>query len=171
MFGKKVGTGETVIAFEPESNTRRNLEENITLNRLGNVQVMNTALGSSNSSQSMFVDTRSGSGKHSLISIDGYKKIEVDVRTGDELSQTLPGGTPAVVKIDVEGFEIEVLKGMMQILASGHCRLIMCEVHTKVLRENGHDPESVERMLRNAGFNSFEKTPRGTEIHLLAIKE
>ncbi len=170
MFGKKVGVDGTVIAFEPESSTRQTLEENIDLNRLSNIEVLPVALGSTDSTQSMFVDTRPGSGKHSLIPVDGYKRIEVEVRTGDSLGETQVGGLPSVVKIDVEGFELEVLEGMEKTLSSDRCRLVMCEVHTRVLRENGHDPDSVQRMLEAAGFNSFAETPRGTEVHLMAMK-
>lgn len=171
MFGKRVGVSGKVIAFEPESGTRRTLEENIELNRLGNVEVLSVALGSTDSVHDMFIDTRPGSGKHSLVPVDGYKQIEVNVRTGDDLDESRDDASPTVVKIDVEGFELEVLKGMKNVLASDNCRLVMCEVHTRVLSENGHDSALVEQMLREAGFNGFEQTPRGTEIHLLATKQ
>lgn len=170
MFGKKVGAEGKVVAFEPESQTRKTLEENIALNHLGNVEVLTVALGSADAVQKMFVDTRPGSGKHSLLSVDDYQQVDIEVRTGDGLSATRPGSPPSVVKIDVEGFEIEVLKGMEKTLAETRCRVVMCEVHTNVLQENGNDPEMVEQVLRAAGFNSFERTTRGNELHLLALK-
>ncbi len=171
MFARKVGDTGAVIAFEPEDGTRRTLEDNVTLNRLSNVQILRAALGSTTGKQTLYVDNRAGSGKHSLVPVDGYEKTEIDVQTGDDLAMSRPEVAPSVLKIDVEGFELEVLKGLEQTLSRDRCRLVMCEVHSKVLRENGHDPQSVRRMLQDAGFSSFDETVRGDELHLLATRD
>ncbi|NEQ84963.1 MAG: FkbM family methyltransferase [Moorea sp. SIO2I5] len=43
------------------------------------------------------------------------------------------GYYPNILKIDVEGFEIEVLKGMQTVLASSTLRAVFIEVHFKLL--------------------------------------
>ncbi len=170
IFAKKVGSEGNVVAFEPEPGTRSTLEHNIALNRLANVQVLSFALGGTDSQQTLFVDSRPGSGKHSLVATDGYHETAIEVCTGDSLTESLSGGIPNVVKIDVEGYELQVLKGMVNTLADQRCRVVFCEVHTAALEANGDDPNAVEEMLRSGGFTQFERSQRGDQVHLIALK-
>jgi hypothetical protein len=61
---------------------------------------------------------------------------------------------PNVVKIDVEGFELEVLSGMKQILANRALKAVGIEVHFKLLQERGltRAPRQMESLLQEAGF-------------------
>lgn len=54
---------------------------------------------------------------------------------------------PSVVKIDVEGKELDVIKGMNDTILS-HCRLLICEVHP----HRGVDPDDVYETLQGIGF-------------------
>ncbi len=171
FLGKKVGNSGKVIAFEPEDKTSVRLQENIDLNHLTNITVAREALGDSESMHTLSVDSRPGSGKHSLLEIPGYQTTTVQVRRGDTLVAEHPDALPSVVKIDVEGFEVEVLKGMEKTLANPRCRLVLCEVHNEFLRRRNLDPASVREMLTEAGFVEFEEFARGPEVHLLARKK
>jgi hypothetical protein len=77
--------------------------------------------------------------------------MDIDVVALDDLG--IP--PPSVVKIDVEGFEIEVLKGMRRMLAE-HRPIVICELHdthvefAAFMREAGYrlvnleSPEPIE---------------------------
>ena len=80
--------------------------------------------------------------------------IEVEITTGDNIFQEL-GYTPNVIKIDVEGAEIEVLRGMQKVLTSSDLRAIFIEVHSQILEQNGyHDAiKIITQILNNNGFN------------------
>ena len=57
---------------------------------------------------------------------------------------------PTVVKIDVEGKELDVIQGMCESL-SAHCRLLLCEVHRN---SQGVDPSEVYDTLEKLGFST-----------------
>ena len=54
-----------------------------------------------------------------------------------------------LVKIDVEGYEIEVLLGMEKILEN--TKMIMIEIHRSNMYLN-YDPKKIEKFLKNKGF-------------------
>jgi FkbM family methyltransferase len=76
---------------------------------------------------------------------------QVEVRRGDEYLQKFP---PNVIKIDVEGFELEVLRGLPQVLASPGLRSVMIEVHFGILSDRGltDAPADLTALLRRAGL-------------------
>lgn len=79
----------------------------------------------------------------------------VGVRTvrGDTLvAQGVPA--PDVIKIDVEGFEGEVLDGMPLLLQDRKLRAVCLEVHFAQLHERGmgDEPARIVNVLRAAGF-------------------
>jgi hypothetical protein len=61
---------------------------------------------------------------------------------------------PTVVKIDVEGYECEVLAGLSRHLSDPKVRLIGVEVHFGILRERrlGDGPRQIENLLSRSGF-------------------
>jgi hypothetical protein len=62
--------------------------------------------------------------------------------------------TPNLLKIDVEGFEEEVLKGMELLLAAPQVRAIFLEVHFEILESRGRSeaPLRIEKLLRSNGL-------------------
>ena len=162
-FAKAVGETGRVASFEPEPVTAERLERNVELNGLGNVTLMRCALGERESTELLYVDSRSGSGQHSLSPQDGRPAEEVRVLQCDEPA-------PTMVKIDVEGAELGVIAGLKETLADERCRLLFCEVHNAILERAGQNPKEVDRMLQEAGFTEIERSARGTEDHLIARK-
>jgi FkbM family methyltransferase len=63
---------------------------------------------------------------------------------------------PNVIKIDVEGFEGEVLQGMDALLSRRELRAVFVEVHFALLSERGKEMEPVQivERLRNHGFST-----------------
>ena len=74
---------------------------------------------------------------------------EVDVLVGDDV---LPGQLdgPLLVKLDVQGTELDVLSGMPKLLAAADAVLV--EVSFKPLYEGQSDPSAVVARLLDAGF-------------------
>jgi hypothetical protein len=76
---------------------------------------------------------------------------------------------PAAVKIDVEGEELSVLRGLRRTLSESACRMVCCEVHPSLLGA-GVGPPDVLDLLRSFGFGRIDTLPRGPEQHLVAYK-
>ena len=108
FFAKCVGASGKVIGFEALPSNARNAEKNIQLNSITNYELRNEAVGSHNGVVE-FIDYPNGSvGK-----MDGRKTVTVPVVKLDDIFIT---EKPTFLKIDVEGYEIEVLKGASEIL-------------------------------------------------------
>jgi FkbM family methyltransferase len=108
FFAHCVGQQGKVIGFEALPANSQNAEENIKLNSITNYQIRNEAVGSYNGLVE-FIDYPNGS----VGRAEGMKTIVVPVVKLDDIFNT---EKPTFIKIDVEGYEIEVLKGATEIL-------------------------------------------------------
>ncbi|MBW2675086.1 MAG: FkbM family methyltransferase [Deltaproteobacteria bacterium] len=92
-----------VHAFEPNPSVRRILSRNLELNGCENVKVWPVALGVGRGALELHIDKLSSS----LLPRRGAESsVAVEVVSMDELFIT-----PNIIKIDVEGYELEVLRG------------------------------------------------------------
>ena len=82
----------------------------------------------------------------------------------------MPKFPPNVIKIDVEGFELEVLKGMRDILISAQLKYLFMEMHFSILADrHGHAdaPKAITDQLRRASMHVNWLDPS----HLVASRE
>jgi FkbM family methyltransferase len=75
-----------------------------------------------------------------------------------------------VIKIDTEGFELEVLRGGQELLARSDPSLLI-ELHAEELRAQGASPADVYALLRAGGFTVFDLRPEGTELVVEPLRE
>jgi FkbM family methyltransferase len=141
-----------VIAVEPVPDAVALLKENIALNGYTNVDVFQTAIGDRNGTARMYVGkwlNRSqleevGSISNDLIS----RAIETPMATLDEFLADKP--PPDIIRMDVEGYEYNILKGMERTLGKGLPLRIFVEFHFRFMgREKS---EHLLRMLKTYGF-------------------
>jgi len=171
LMAKKAGVHGKVIAFEPEENNYETLLKNIRMNKMQNVLTVKTALGDTVEDGKLYVNKHVGIGAISLIeSTDSDMCQMVEVRPGDYLVEKLNLPVPKVVKIDVEGFEYPVIKGLLKTLSDKNCELLCCEIH-KTLYPSGTTKEAVIDLIRKLGFRSIDTYFRGGEIHVVAFRD
>jgi len=117
-----------VVAWEPNSHNRRRLEENLRLNSFSNVTVRPYGLSSRSMQAQMSFDSLApGTASIDTAMARGGERETIELRTLDEEQGLEP---PSLIKIDVEGFELEVLKGASRTLTypDGRPRLFL-EMH------------------------------------------
>jgi len=153
LFAEKVGVDGRVVAFEPSPASAAKVRELVT--RFPAIQVVPAAM--SEQAGRAFFDVSSGEESvtnHLRGGTDAGagEAIAVEVLTGDAFAAS--EGVPQVIKIDVEGFEIEVLRGLRATLADRNLRAVLCEVHFGVLESRGLGaaPLDMEKLLREADF-------------------
>jgi len=149
-------TGANAISFEPVPATFDALLDNIHLNRLETrVEPRNQAVGRTHGELEMIADQDTTN--QALPSGDHYtgKTIRVPLHT---LDGTLQGRMPKLIKIDVEGFETEVLAGAEATLANPNLRAVIMELNGSGARY-GFDEHSLHQKMQSIGFRSCRYDP------------
>lgn len=168
LMAHLVGPQGCVAAFEPVPETFETLRENVRLNSLENVRLECTAVGEQEGTMALFCDSAQelswtpSVAAYSAPSGD-LKKISVPVRSLDGYTHT-SGLRPNLVKIDVEGAELAVLRG---------ARRTLWEARPVVLVEI-HDLGSVHRadvmhFLDSCNYAVEEMDTRDRETFCLAV--
>lgn len=172
LLAKSVGPKGVVFAFEPGVEAHRHLLENISLNGLTNVRPFRVAVGERSGMARLYLGNAEVDGTSSLVGprseVGNYQEVQVVV--GDRFVEDEGLPVPRIVKIDVEGSEWAVVRGLRGTLARPGCELICCEVHPGLL-PRGVTPEEVSDSIRSLGFTRIRVFERGTaEYHVVGSK-
>lgn len=65
---------------------------------------------------------------------------------------------PGFVKMDIEGFEVFALRGMVETLKS-HQPILFIEINRGALAANNHTPDDVMDLIRSYGYSDFTLYP------------
>ena len=154
LLAAQVGNNGMVVAFEPASRTYGYLKENISLNQFTNVTVVNKGLGDTQEQRHLYYsEAVLAEGTASLKYVNGRAASErVTLDTIDNLFREL--SAPNFVKIDVEGYQLEVLKGGEYYLKT-HAPLLIAEL--KDVGETNRDAfTEIEDYVTYLGYQLYE---------------
>lgn len=157
-----VGRNGRVFAFEPNPTVFPYLTENVALNALSQVECLNYAVG--DSSEPVRFDANPRSDEFSRV--DPAGGIEVPGTTLDE--SIPPDASIALLKIDVEGYELSVLRGATQTLA--RTQRIYFEVSDDHFARFGYTTTDLLDLLRAQGFEIYRfdadggRVPVGSDV-------
>ena len=139
-----------VVAWEPNSRNRRRLMENVKLNQFSNVIVRPYGLSSKAAQAEMRFDPlMSGMATVDSGVASGSEHETIELRTLDGEQGLEP---PDLIKIDVEGAELNVLRGMRQTISRLPGLLIIIEYCPKNLQGSGVAPRAVYDELKAGGL-------------------
>jgi FkbM family methyltransferase len=144
-------------AFEPVSRTFALLRDNVALNRVeGKCVLVKKAIGTKPQVMEIKVRPNHSGGASLHHDFEGDDRvaetIEVIDGAGLDGIVSVPGAARVFCKIDVEGFEAEVLRALTSSALARSITEIFYEVD-----EDWVDPGALEALLRAAGFTRFEK--------------
>ena len=149
--------GCRTISFEPHPKTFSYLQKNVSLGlRTDKITLLNLGLGSKEGRIKFTSDLDTVN--HVAVN-DSENVIDVQISVLDEL--TLP--PPSVIKIDVEGFEWEVLKGAKLTLENDKLQVIIIELNGSGSRYGFVDDE-IDNLLKKYGFKPFTYNPFNREL-------
>lgn len=121
-----VGEQGKVIAFEPNKETRAIAMHNVEINEFdGRIQLIAKGAGSKNEQKELFENWAINRGAASLISTpESVVSQTVEITSVDE---EIGGRHIDVMKVDVEGYELEALKGAKSLLSRKHPPILIVE--------------------------------------------
>ncbi len=181
-FSRAVGPTGRVLTFEPNPDQAEKIERDLDLNNLSNVEVLRIALGREKAIQSLVVpvaEPSMASMDHEVqqrVSTMGDSlRHEIEVESVDDLIAQARIPKPDFVKIDVEGSECEVLRGMINTIRDARPTLFI-EIHAaedgdesrfaretiELLTENGYRVDLVEQSCPI----SLENADRAIQRHV-----
>jgi FkbM family methyltransferase len=150
LAASKVGGSGKVFCFEPEPQNCRWIRESIRLNGYGNITLFELALSDSDGESRLYLGRRSGS--HTMVGPlqDEYAGVvTVRTRTLDDLLSEVHQEKVDMMKIDVEGAELSVLKGAQRVLCQNSNIRLLIELHPHL----GVNTAEVCDFLRGLGFS------------------
>jgi len=144
-----------IFAIEADPRHHAQLARNVALNGFTHVTTLHAAAGAAAGEVSLVVHAPEDDNR-------GTTRVAFDARAATDAVACVPidaivADVPRVdlVKIDVEGFELQVLEGLEDSLARGRCRAIVLELHPALLREQGLAASSCVARLERHGYRGW----------------
>lgn len=154
LLSRLAGPTGHVHAFEPDPVLFAALTENCRHNGCVNVTLHHVALGAATDDSAQLHRSLFNSGDNRLSGppAGAAAGTGVPVRVA-RLADVLPAGTTVdFAKVDVQGWEMEVFRGMEEMLAAGRPRQLLFEYWPEGLRRAGTKPVELLRYLEARGY-------------------
>ncbi len=157
-----------VVAFEPTDETFSILTGNVKLNNSpGNIELIHAAASDKNGTQDIYVLTNGKDAWNSMAvkpeageyRVDNIKTVNVDELIA---SGSIP--TPRVIKIDVEGWELHVLKGLENTIAQ-HKPVMLIEFTESNLKAAGTSAAELGKYILSKNYELFAYDPRHKKLN------
>ena len=147
-------SGVTINSFEPSLSTFKLLKQNISNN--SGVNIWNYVLGSTNGELSFFENSNSNMSSFLKLGEVGWgteKKSVAKITTVDEFCSKHKINTIDILKINTQGFELEVLKGAKNIFTNNQIKMVYCEVIFSKMYKKLPSFGGLEKFLVERGFS------------------
>ena len=142
-----VGPGGQIYYIEPNPVLVKRFRETLEVNKISNVDVFEVALAKASGEVGLQMGESHGLTR--VVEGSGISAV-----TGDELLGSLPTDVPMLVKLDVEGYEEQVLSGMNRTIARADTAFFI-EVTDSWLRRHGGSADSLFATMRSAGYSAW----------------
>jgi FkbM family methyltransferase len=155
IAARLVGSSGRVYAFEPVPENIEILKKNIFLNSFSNVHVIEAAASDHSGTGELLLSHYSGGS--ALATGDSPPDLAgsqtVDLVSLDELVRNGTLAIPDVVKIDVEGAELEVLRGMKNTLVK-HKPVLIYEIDDQAMSRLEQKQTACQEFLHSCGYST-----------------
>lgn len=153
IAGRRVGPEGTVVSVEPSPSTMRALRMTLAINGIAAIaRPHECALGDAEGIATLHCEPTSG--HNSLIgpTESTFATYDVAVKRGEAV---LDGLNPALIKVDVEGWELDVLRGLEGIIQRSKRLSAIVEFSPEHIRRRGLQPEEWLEQLKSFGLNMW----------------
>ena len=157
-IAKLLGAQGKVFVFEPGMRNYRYLKYHLEINNLKNVELLSVAFGEQEGQMLFFENKADFSGLNSCVTPlknpDQFDERSIEVTTLDRFCDRFKI-VPDIMKIDVEGAELAVLRGGANSLKK-YSPQIFLSVHPEHLEVLGHSISELESCICDLGYQAFD---------------
>lgn len=159
-----------VHAIEPAQSNYQYLNQHIQYNKIPNIKTYSLLIGESNQENVPFYESDEATGMNSIIQYKTLASAQWQLRQQMRLDDFCEKHniTPDVIKIDVEGAEMAVLRGAQEVL-SQHQPIIVLSVHPNHLKQLGEDISELPKIARDLGYSLQDMA--GNDVTAFELKE
>ena len=173
-------------AIEPTPDTYQRLRENLALNKLKSAQIFNYALSDKNGEAILNISENGMDAWNNISEMEqseiGFKKVTIKTVTLDYFitEQKIPTEKPVFIKMDVEGWELNVLKGGEKYLTK-HSPVLLIEFNDENFSKNNYSGTELISYMNSLGYIFFEFSneklvphstiPKYEYTNLVAVKD
>lgn len=148
-------SGAKSIAIEPNDKNIELLKQNIGINSLqNNINIIKCVVGN----QVGEVSFTKGLDSINRVKRDEDTSLETELIKEETLDNLLKDNIPSFIKIDVEGFELNVLKGAKNILQEPNLKILIIETNGLSSKYQLNEDE-IFRIIENYGFSLYSYSP------------
>lgn len=152
QFAKK--TDGKVYAFEPMDYQYKTLLKNIKINQLNNVYPVKKIVSDHAGKQRIYFSGMDNTAASSLV-VKTDQHEDVSSITLDQYCRMNHIQSIDLLKIDVEGYEMNVLKGLSTMLKSKRVKHIFLEIVEQHLQKAGNSSEELFNYLRKFNYHGY----------------
>jgi FkbM family methyltransferase len=147
-----VGPDGYVAAVEPQSRLAEVIQINLALNG-GGGKIFHGALGGAKGERTeLYLSPSLNTGYSSVLKRPKFSRRSETVTFVDP-GELLQGRDEfALAKVDVEGFEDQVMQSLLPMIRMGQVRVLLLDYHALILQERGVDPAAIEQSVVAAGM-------------------
>lgn len=157
-----VGPSGRVLAIEANPGTHRYLADNMARNGLSNVATLNCAVGDADGHLQISTDRRNAGATH--VAISDEKGATIRVRRLDDILREQGVECVNYLKIDVEGYELPVLRGAIDMIRGSPDIVVQTELIPAHAGRYGHSIRAIVELLTGAGLTAYSPDAQGRAL-------
>ena len=154
---KNIKKNGVIYAFEPSKVNLKFLKYHIACNKIKNVKIVDKLVSSSEKKKIIFYESPESSGMNSIVSLKKKNITNKNFPKSITLDTFCKNNNiyPDIIKVDIEGSEIEMLMGTKKILKK-YRPLIFLSYHPYHLQKLGHQKKSIFDILESLDYKIYD---------------
>lgn len=164
MYFSSINSTAEIYAFEPHPKTYQRAEDNLKSNSFKNISLIKLGFGNKPDQVKLYEVNSNNPGMNRIIPDNNeFPFVVIEIDTMDNFVQRQGIQKVDFIKIDVEGFEFNVLSGAMRTLRE-HLPVLFIELDDNNLRDNNSSAKELVGLLFSCGYANFFRADTNTRI-------